>query len=150
MALDARATAMFAVHSESGRLRSNRRLGMAAGATALASGIEAWQTSRFISSIVLEASYHYVRLLMETSSHKGASMPSIIHATCPPLHQGDQWTIKYRPSRAHPQISTLFPKSALLKAPAPAVAMAEGEAQWRALLHQSVESWTRRHRIEIR
>lgn len=86
---------------------------------------------------------------METSSHQRVSMPSVIHTTCPPLLQGDQLITKHRPSRAHPQISTLSRRSALLKAPAPAVAMADGEAQWRALLHQSAESWTRRHRIEI-
>lgn len=76
-------------------------------------------------------------------------MPSTIYTTCPPLHQGDQWTFKRRLLQAHPRISTLFPKSALLIVPAPEVAMADGEAQWRALLHQSVVSWTRRPRIEI-
>ena len=97
-------------------------------------------------------SWHAIEL-METSSRARVPMPSISHSSCPPPNRGNQSTLKHRRLLAHHQRhSTLFPRPSHHRGQAQVDAMGivDAGAQLRALLHQSAESWTRRHRIEIR
>ena len=107
----------------------------------------------FTYSNIDTASNHHETELMEKSSHERVLMPSITHSSCPPRSRGNQSTPMDPPSPAcHQHLNILSPKASLRRDQAQADGMdiVDDEVQPRALLHQSAESWTRRHRAEIR
>ena len=75
-------------------------------------------------------------------------MPSITAATCHPLLRGDPSTTQYRLALARHQVHFPFRKSRHLKDQAHPAAMPGGVVQVRTQLHQLVESWTRRPRVD--
>ena len=100
-------------------------------------------------------SNHDAIWLKETSSRDRGLMPSIYHPSCPLRTRGNQSIIMHHQSSAHhhhQHLSTPSPRATRRRDRAQAEGMdtTDAEAQRRALLHQSVESWTRRHRVEIR
>ncbi len=97
-------------------------------------------------------SNHHATGLMATSSLHRVPMPSIAHSPCPPRIRGNQSTPKHRRPPAHHHLSTLSRRATRRRDQAQADDMdtTGAEAQRRALLHQSAESWTRRYRVEIR
>ena len=92
-------------------------------------------------------SIRHAPYLMEVDSYEEALMPCICSSPCPPLLRGDHRTIMDRPTPAHHQTDTPFLKSTRLQGLAQVVNRVGEEGQRRALLHQSAESWTRRHRV---